>query len=329
MLRTFHTHQVRKQTELTGCYWDFTPCTGEFKEQTFNVLTPSCWESYPDFSNYRGECIYKTTFYAEGTIRLEFKGISHTATVYVDGKEMTSHYNAYTIFSTLVENLSCGNHTLEIKVDNQFSENSALHIPNDYMTYGGIIRPVVMECLASAYIHWVHVTPFMENDIWKARVEVKVENIILDALTLDIEVQIEDQKVSWNNTCLKGKQTCILELEMSFNTITPWSVETPQLYFVHATLVQNGQNIDDMIDRFGFREVKLEGTKILLNNQAVLIKGLCRHEDHPQFGCSLPYEVIAADIAIIKHLGANSVRTSHYPNDELFLDLCDEQGILV
>ena len=152
MLRTFHTHQVRKQTELTGCYWDFTPCTGEFKEQTFNVLTPSCWESYPDFSNYRGECIYKTTFYAEGTIRLEFKGISHTATVYVDGKEMTSHYNAYTIFSTLVENLSCGNHTLEIKVDNQFSENSALHIPNDYMTYGGIIRPVVMECLASAYM---------------------------------------------------------------------------------------------------------------------------------------------------------------------------------
>ena len=76
-------------------------------------------------------------------------------------------------------------------------------------------------------------------------------------------------------------------------------------------------------------EMEISGKDILLNGKKLRIRGLCRHEDHPQFGCALPYSAIAADLEIIRHLGANSVRTSHYPNDELFLDLCDEQGILV
>lgn len=59
------------------------------------------------------------------------------------------------------------------------------------------------------------------------------------------------------------------------------------------------------------------------------IRGVCRHEDHPHFGCALPYSAIAYDLMLLRSLGANSVRTAHYPNDEVFLDLCDEAGILV
>ena len=100
-------------------------------------------------------------------------------------------------------------------------------------------------------------------------------------------------------------------------------------YPVHAVLMQEGRQTDDLIDRFGFREVTVCGKDILLNGEKLKIRGVCRHEDHSQFGCALPYEAMAADLEQIKDLGANSVRTSHYPNDERFLDLCDEQGILI
>ena len=77
MIRTFATHNVRKQQELTGSLWEFTPCQGEYEGRTFQVATPCCWENLPDFSDYRGEGIFRTKFYAGGTIRLEFKGVSH------------------------------------------------------------------------------------------------------------------------------------------------------------------------------------------------------------------------------------------------------------
>lgn len=116
---------------------------------------------------------------------------------------------------------------------------------------------------------------------------------------------------------------------MAFEGVRAWSPAEPALYTADARLMKGEIAFDDLIDRFGFREVAVEGQKILLNGEPVRIRGVCRHEDHPQFGCALPFSAMAADLAIIRDLGANSVRTAHYPNDERFLDLCDEQGILV
>ena len=86
MVRTFNTHNIRKQQELTGKYWDFSPCVGKYAGEHFKVATPCCWESHPKFAGYRGEGEYTTTFKAGGNIRLEFKGISHTAEVWLDGR---------------------------------------------------------------------------------------------------------------------------------------------------------------------------------------------------------------------------------------------------
>ena len=177
MVRTFNTHKIRKQQELTGSLWEFTPCQGEKKGNRYQVATPCCWENHPEFTSYRGEGEYSRTFMAEGTIRLEFKGVSHTATVFLDGKEIASHYNAYTIFSVIVKDLPKGEHTLTVRADNRFSEDSALHVPNDYMSYGGLSRPVVLENIEDIYISYVHVTPYQEEKKWKAKVEVCLENI--------------------------------------------------------------------------------------------------------------------------------------------------------
>lgn len=337
MIRTFDTHKVRKQRELTGRLWQFTPCQGEYTGRQYQVATPSCFESYPDFGGYRGEGIYKTTFQGGGNLRFEFKGVSHTSTVWLDGREIAKHYNAYTIFDVVLSKIPDGEHTLEIKADNRFSEESALHIPNDYMSYGGITRPVVLEQIADVYLKQVHVTPFFSNGVWSAEVEAVVANVSNAVQNCKVRADIARENVQetvqgtaqWEEVELAPGERRTLARTLTFPDVEEWSMESPGLYYVNALVEQNGMPVDDLIDRFGFRQVGMEGKRILINGKAVRIKGFCRHEDHPQFGCALPFSAMAADLALIKHLGANSVRTSHYPNDEVFLDLCDEQGILV
>ena len=109
------------------------------------TAVPGCWENCPDTLTYRGKAVYERRFACEGNIRLEFKGVSHTAQVYLDDMRIAEHYNAYTPFSAVVKELPAGEHTLRVYVDNSFGPDSALHVPNDYQTYGGITRPVVLE----------------------------------------------------------------------------------------------------------------------------------------------------------------------------------------
>lgn len=187
MIRTFATHKIRRQRELTGFLWKFSPCQGEHKGEVYQVVTPCCWESHPKFVNYRGEGEYTTVFEAGGTVRLEFKGVSHTAAVFLDGREIAGHYNAYTGFDSIVKNLASGEHTLTIRADNRFSEDSALHIPNDYMSYGGVSRPVVLEEVDDLYIRYVHVTPYRDGGVWKAKLEICLKNISEMELCTEVE----------------------------------------------------------------------------------------------------------------------------------------------
>lgn len=328
MIRTFQTHEIRKQEELTGSLWEFEPCQGPFAGNKYQVATPCCWESHPDFSGYRGEGMYRKKFTAGGNVRLEFKGVSHTATVYLDGREIAHHYNAYTSFSVILQDLQQGEHLLEIKADNRFSEESALHIPNDYMSYGGVSRPVVLEQLGEIFIEYVHVTPYTKDGKWRAKIQTRIAGLNASQKNRTVQVELAGQRFQWE-TELADMNRVELETELVFKNVQEWLFETPQLYPIKVQAIQDGQIIDDLIDRVGFREIKTEGKKILLNGKQIRLKGFCRHEDHPQFGCALPYAAMAADLDIIWNLGANSVRTVHYPNDEIFLDLCDELGLLV
>ena len=331
MIRTFATHKIRKQTELTGSLWEFEPCSGRYAGQKFLLATPECWESHPLFADYRGEGIFRKSFQATGDIRIECKGVSHTATVYLDGREIAHHYNAYTPFSAVVADLQLGEHRLEIKADNRFHQESALHVPNDYMSYGGVSRPVVVEELDGLYFEYVHVKTYMKNGKWHAKISAAIsvlktgqyrgEEIVVTGrignTTFDWKISLEEQ------------EHYELHKDLEIDNVKPWSPEDPELYLVELQMRKGQQILDDIIDRFGFREICVEGQKILLNGKSLRIKGVCRHEDHPDYGCALPYQAIYNDIVLIQQMGANSIRTAHYPNDEIFLDLCDELGILV
>lgn len=329
MIRTFCTNKIRNVKELSGSLWSFSPCSGEFEGKKYQVAVPCCWESLPDFSAYRGVGVFSREIETEGTFRLVFKGVSHTARVCLDGKEIANHYNAYTPFSVVVTDVAAGKHLLEVYADNTFSEASALHIPNDYMSYGGISRGVVLEELKDAYIEYTHTVPVKEENGWKAVTSVKVKNVTAAVKNCRLNLDLAGMVSETMELTLEAGEEKIVDMELHITGVETWEIENPKLYTVSASLSDDGSVFDDLIDRLGFREIRVDGKDILLNGKKLRIKGFCRHEDHPMFGCALPYAAIQQDLEIAMDLGANAIRTSHYPNDELFLDLCDEQGILV
>lgn len=329
MIRTFATHTVRQTQDLSGSGWTFTPLSGECAGQAYPVVVPCCWETIPGFESYRGEGDFEGEFEAEGDVRLVFEGVSHTGRVYVDGEFLGEHYNAFTPFAYIARGLKPGEHHLKVTVDNRFSEKSALHVPNDYMTYGGISRSVSLEQLTDAWIQSLHAVPEKTEDGWKLHADIRICSFAPgEDFTLLVQVQGVGSVDTEVTTDADGCADAHVTLSAKNETVTEWAPEHPALYFVHAVLAKSGRPVDDLIERTGFREIRIQGQDILLNGQKLRIKGFCRHEDHPLFGCALPLSVLQGDLAIIRDLGGNAVRTTHYPNDERFLDLCDEQGIL-
>ncbi len=330
MVRLFDMHMIRKTEELSGRLWDFTPMEEGFRDKKCKVMVPGCLENIPGFGNYRGWASYETEFESEGNVRLEFKGVSHFAEVYVDDEKVTEHYGSYTPFSVCIKALKAGKHRLRVLADNAFREEYALDMPNDYMSYGGISRGVILENVPDLYIKCVHVTPlYQKESSWIADVEVMCVNLSDTELSADVKVEIAGAKqIRKEMSFIPGESSFRIE-NMEVRDAETWAPENPVLYTVEAQLSREGEVFDDWIDRTGFRIVEATEKDILLNGKPLRIKGFCRHEDHPQYGCALPAQAIAYDLQMIRDLGANSVRTSHYPNDELFLDMCDEMGILV
>ncbi|MEY8354488.1 glycoside hydrolase family 2 TIM barrel-domain containing protein [Lachnospiraceae bacterium 54-53] len=329
MIRTFQTNRIRRTRELSGSLWDFSPCSGEHKNAITPVAVPCCWESVPGFSNYRGTGLFSRTMETQGNIRLVFKGVSHTAKVCLDGDTVAEHYNAYTPFSVVLKGVPSGSHLLEVYADNSFREESALHVPNDYMSYGGISRGVVLEELADAFVETIHAIPVKTEEGWTTKVTVKIKSLSGEEKVCGLNIEVNGRSVSMAGIILPPGETVCAETEIMPGEVEAWELGRPRLYEIRAVLSLEGQDMDDLIDRIGYRTVKTEGSGILLNGRKLRIKGFCRHEDHPMFGCAIPFFAMQQDLLIAKDLGANSIRTSHYPNDELFLDLCDEQGILV
>ena len=175
MIRLFDTHRLRETRELDEM-WDFTA-----NGKTYSLPVPGCWEQHPDLLNYRGQGTYTKKVYIkrQSNIRLEFKGVSHTADVYFDGVKIAHHYNAFTPFSAVIPDVSEGEHEIRVDVDNSFGEHSALHIPNDYYTYGGITRPVSLEYIGDVYIERVRFTPSLTDGKWSAATEIIIKTSLI------------------------------------------------------------------------------------------------------------------------------------------------------
>lgn len=335
MVRLFQTHKVRKQVELDGL-WDFTPMKqGDElpKEYHYRLPVPGCWEMHPDFLSYRGKGAYRKTIHVsqKTALQLVFKGVSHTGDVYLDGKHIAHHYNAFTPFYAVIPEVEAGEHEIVVMVDNSFSEKSALHIPNDYYTYGGITRPAAFEEISDIFIERIQFTPIMDGGSWKAQIDIFVKNVSSTEKEVELKGTLGSHSLDFGNVQVAAGADNKVSKTFLFADVKPWSHQDPQLYSLETLLYIKGEQepVDDYIERVGFRIVKVEGRKLLVNGEEVFVQGFNRHEDHPFGGCAIPFELMVKDMDIMQDLGVNALRTCHYPNDERFLDLCDERGIMV
>ncbi len=119
-------------------------------------------------------------------------------------------------------------------------------------------------------------------------------------------------------------------VKFSVPSIKPWSAESPNLYLLVATVKdRSGKATESLSQRVGFRNVEIKNSQLLVNGQPVLIKGVNRHEIDPVTGGYVSKERMIQDIQLMKQLNINSVRTCHYPNAEMWYELCDIYGIYV
>ncbi len=337
-MRTFDEHELRCDMELGG-FWEFVieperrdrgRLPGEYNRM---IHVPSAWESMPGLENYRGRAWMRTSIpgSAELATRLVFGGVSHTGTVYVNGREIGSHYDAFTPWSVNAGVLGPGSHELVVEVDNSFGPHSALHIENDYYTYGGITRPVRVQLVPEVYVDRIFCLPVRAGSGWDLDVRVRIRNSGSRSITRKtlVALDLPGTCVDLGRVTLKPGAVREVRGRLRRPDVKPWSPQEPNLYSVQALLMDGDEPVDDLIDRIGFRRIQVKGRKLLLNGRPIRLAGYNRHEDHPRFGCALPLATMVQDLQTMRDLGCNFVRTCHYPNDLRFLDLCDELGICV
>ncbi|MFW5870653.1 MAG: glycoside hydrolase family 2 protein [Candidatus Sumerlaeota bacterium] len=338
MLRTFDEHAIRRTLSLDG-WWDFITeperkdRTKLPKTYTRRVYTPLSWETLPGLENYRGKAWFRRTIEGhDGPVRLVFGGVSHTAKVFIDKKQVGFHYDAFTPFEVVLPKLKAGEHDLVVEVTNAFGEESALHTENDYYSYGGLTRPTMMECPADVFISRMGLTPQRKGRGWALKVHLRLWNTGKKMQRRGVSIQIEGQNEPLHLGTFLVNANATMEVTKNIpapDGVEMWTTDNPKLYYVTARVLDEEKVMDDLIDRVGFRKVEVKGQAIMLNDKPIRLRGYNRHEDHPHYGCAIPLEAMVQDLVIMRDLNCNFVRTSHYPNDMRFLDLCDEMGFYV
>lgn len=337
MLRTFKQHQIRPTESLDG-RWDFIAARDRKsgtdslpRKYNRTIHVPSVWEKLPGFETYRGKAWFRKRIsgHPKRTVRLVFGGVAHQATVFIDGKECGRHYDAYSMWDLVLPNLNDKHHSLVLEVSNQFGSDSALHKENDYYSYGGISRPTEIQWVPEVFIERIHAVPKIAANKWKLSIKIRLQNWTRQDLSRKLVINFNNEQWEIGNNLIKAGQSLEIETSLDALKVKPWNVKNPFLYNIQAVLYADEQPVDDLIDRVGFREVKVKGRNLLFNGKTIRLRGFNRHEDHPNFGNAIPLEAMANDLEIMRDMNANFVRTSHYPNDQRFLDMCDEMGFYV
>lgn len=333
MIRLFDQFSKRDITLLDGV-WRFNTDPKKvgvtekwfeiFPETSIDMVVPSCWNNQFGYFQYDGLAWYQTTFTSsKATNKLVFHGISGQAEVYVDGEHVGSHYGGFTGFEVLLKDFSEGNHTLTISVDSEPNDlNTIPLIEADWFHYGGVTRSVELMPLDDAWIDTLKIDYVLSPDLSAVDVTCAVTfGSVVDATDEDLALTIDGQKVFTGSVTVADGST--VTLQHRIDAVTLWHTNNPHLYVITAAIDE-----DCYTDRIGFRKIEAKDRKILLNGEELYLQGVNRHEEHPDFGFSMPFQLMKKDLDIIKYLGCNMIRGSHYPNAPIFLDLMDQEGML-
>ncbi|MBE0337750.1 glycoside hydrolase family 2 protein [Paenibacillus sp. 23TSA30-6] len=268
-------------------------------------------------------------------VYVDFEGVMTYAQVYLNGVKAGEHKGGYTPFSIELTGLAeyGGSNVLTVIVDSTERDD----IPPfgaviDYLTYGGIYREVQLRVVEPVHLGTVFVqTPEPLAASKAVRVVAELEGVGDQEDDLTVALRLLDGanvKAEIRPTEVKSAEVT-LELK-ELNGLQLWDIDDPKLYEAELTLLRNGEELDRLNVRFGFREAEFQPDGFYLNGRKLKLLGLNRHQSYPYVGYAMPKRAQRRDADVLKEeLGLNMVRTSHYPQSRHFLDRCDEIGLLV
>jgi beta-galactosidase len=192
----------------------------------------------------------------------------------------------------------------------------------DFWRFTGIAREVYLYARPVDHVEDVVVRQDWQNGTGVLHVDVKAgKGLIVEGRLVDA-----DGKTVIEKSRAKG-QALNFTFDASIPNVRAWTAETPNLYNLYVYAWKGTQLQEVVCQRVGFRHVEIKGGQLLVNGQPILIKGVDRHELDPDGGYVVGMERMREDIRIMKELNVNAVRTSHYPDDPRWYDLCDSAGL--
>lgn len=333
MARLFNTHNIRSVSSLDGA-WRFSTDPKRVGDganwqsalpESTTAVVPSVWNTQLGLQEYEGVCWYERDFYTDGgTLRFTFGAVMTYAEVYLDGKMLGSHYGGFCQFDLIATEVCPGTHRLTVRVDNSFDSQSIPMTFVDWYHYGGITRSVAVESLSGIAILNNRVEYELSQSLTTAtsRIALELYNAESRTVTDTVRVSLLDKVTELTVTLEPHTRTELYTDTLALDGFTLWSPTTPTLYNICIE-----SSTDDLYDRVGFRRVAVENGKITLNGAPIELLGVNRHEEHPDFGFAFPEGLMRRDIDIALDMGCNTLRGSHYPNAQMFVDMLDERGV--
>lgn len=312
------------------------------------IAVPGSWnEQYQEFLYEEGKMRYQKFFnipkeFEGKSVRLYFEAVNSRSEIYLNNKKIGENEMGYLPFEIDIsdevkfEEIN----VLEVIVENELKtnsfpagntpqENSMIGVRDkqpstnfDFLNYGGIIRPVTIEISNKEKIVDITVdTSLSSSEDKRGVINFEVLTNVKDERI--IEIRIDGEK--YCQEIAEGKAF----VKIDFENAKFWEVENPYLYDIEVNLLSGDQILDTYTMKIGIRTISWDAKYLYLNNKPIKLKGFSKHEEFPVIGQGTFYPLMVKDYNLLKWIGANSYRTSHYPYTEDWLDLADELGILV
>src|SRR5574344_208351 len=308
---------------------------------SYNESTYSVMADRPGWFTYRGDMTnpvgtYRRTFTIpsdwEGReVYVRFNGVGHGYYLWVNGQRVGYSEDSYLPSEfNITKFLTAGENSIALQVY-RFTSGSFLEC-QDYWRLAGIQRHCFLWAAPKSQIRDYFFTTDLDATYTDAKANVKVKLAGVEAVAGGtVEVKIEE-----NGSLIAKAEGTVgtqgdLSLDMNVTNRMKWSAEEPNLYDLVLTLKDsNGKTVDIRGGKVGFREVGIRSDGALtINGKRMVFYGVNRHDFSPINGRAITAEEIEEDLKTMKRLNINAIRTSHYPNDPVFYQLCDKYGFYV
>ena len=286
---------------------------------------------------------YRRTFelppgWQERQVFLQFDGVDSAYYVWVNGQQVGYSEDSRTpALFNVTKYVRPGANDVAVEVY-RYSDGSYLE-DQDFWRLSGIFRDVFLWSTADQHVRDFFVHTDLDGEYRHASLQVDVDavNYSTSAANCSVDVKLlgRQREVVAETTIPPfeldpNSQRHLQSSVVRLDDPAKWTAETPNLYTIVLILENSqGQVLEARSHQIGFRKVEIRDGQLLVNGQAVYMKGVNRHEHDPVTGHTLSTESMVRDIRLMKQFNINAVRTAHYPNDSRWYNLCDEYGLYV